>query len=166
MDVLDVRTGRRGIAVLLAVLSLSTAGCSVMVAPSADRAAAPPVSAAMGGEAARPEAARWLRTELYFATGRADGPADEGLDAAAWQAFLDEEVTPRFPDGFTVLDAYGQWRMKNGTRIGRLRTKVIVILHPDTEAARAQVEGVRLAFKRRTGQDSVLRATAPVEVSF
>lgn len=27
-----------------------------------------------------------------------------------WRAFLAAEVTPRFPDGLTVIDAAGQWR--------------------------------------------------------
>ena len=34
----------------------------------------------------------------------------EVVDDAAWAAFLGETVTPRFPDGLTVLDAQGQWR--------------------------------------------------------
>ncbi|HSG89896.1 MAG TPA: DUF3574 domain-containing protein [Pseudomonadales bacterium] len=126
----------------------------------------PTASAVMAGDPGRPAAALWLRTELYFATGRADGPSDRGVTPEAWQTFLDEDVTPRFPDGFTVHDAYGQWRSRDGARIGRLLTKVIVILHPDTQDARARVDAVRQAFKVRTGQDSVLRATAPVEVSF
>lgn len=123
------------------------------------------VHASMRGDAQRPAAAQWLRTELYFAIARAEAGAED-IDAPDWQAFLDEEVTPRFPDGFTVLDAYGQWRMRDGERIGRLLTKVMIILHPDTEAALARVEELRLAFKHRTGQDSVLRATTPVDVSF
>ena len=31
-----------------------------------------------------------------------------------WRAFLETEVTPRFPDGLTVLTAYGQWRSRSG----------------------------------------------------
>ena len=33
---------------------------------------------------------------------------------AAWDAFLADTVTPRFPDGLTVLDARGQWRDSEG----------------------------------------------------
>src|SRR5258705_7403509 len=29
---------------------------------------------------------------------------------AAWARFLAREITPRFPDGLTVLDTAGQWR--------------------------------------------------------
>ena len=128
----------------------------------------PVAGAAMVGDAGRPAVAAWLRTELYFAVGRADAP--RSVDGDAWRAFLDQEVTPRFPDGFTVFDGYGQWRSRSGeegsARIGRLHTKIMVILHPDDADARMRVDAVRLAFKARTGQDSVLRATAPAEVSF
>src|SRR5258705_1383008 len=33
---------------------------------------------------------------------------------AAWSRFLAREITPRFPDGLTVLDAAGQWRGPGG----------------------------------------------------
>jgi uncharacterized protein DUF3574 len=47
-----------------------------------------------------------LVAELIF--GRNIG-ARLGVSEAAWRRFLDEEVTPRFPGGFTVLDSSGQW---------------------------------------------------------
>lgn len=143
----------------LLLAALAVAGCT---APGAGGE----VPAAMNGDPARPAEARWLRTELYLAVGRADDPDGPRIDAASWSAFLDDEVTPRFPDGFSVLDAYGQWRRRGSGRIGRLDSKVIVILHADTVDARARVEDLRRAFKVRFGQDSVLRATMPVEVSF
>lgn len=150
-------TALRTLLPLWIVVALS--GCAAAPAPQA-------VSAAMDGDPSRPAAARWLRTELYVALGRADDPAGPRIDADAWRAFLDAEVTPRFPDGFSVLDAYGQWRGRESGRIGRLDSKVIVILHPDAPEARERVEALRRAFKARFGQDSVLRATGPVEVSF
>ena len=149
---------------LLAMLMGAGVGCAAVVPPAPQPSDS--VSATMTGDPTRPEAAGWLRTELFFATGRADDPSASSLDAAAWRAFLDEDVTPLFPDGFTVLDGYGQWRSRDGERIGRLLTKVMIILHPDDAIARDRVEAVRIAFKRRTGQDSVLRATGAIEVSF
>lgn len=152
------RIGFGGLVVAVALLS----GCAQVPA----EAPPAPVSATMAGDAARPAAGQWLRTELYFATGLVDAADDEGLTEGVWQSFLDREVTRRFPDGLTVVDAYGQWRMAGGDRIGRLRSKVLIILHEDTPAKRALIEEIRAAFKRDTGQQSVLRATSPVEVSF
>ena len=76
----------------------------------ASAAAQPPAqansAATLNGDAKRPAAARWIRTELYFGTGLVDSPR-AALSEEDWRAFLDREVTPRFPDGFTVPGAGG-----------------------------------------------------------
>lgn len=128
-------------------------------------------TAAMQGDAARPaQATGWVRSELYFGVGADDGVADRPQDApigqAQWRAFLDKEVTPRFPDGLTVFDTYGQWMFRGAPAPNRLKTKVLVILHQDTPQHRADIEAIRLAWKQATGHQSVLWARTPVEVSF
>ena len=60
---------------------------------------------------------------LFF--GRSQG-AVEVVSDEAWQDFLAEEITPRFPDGLTVLDAAGQWRDATGSLV-RERTKLLLI---------------------------------------
>lgn len=126
----------------------------------------PPVPApVLAGDAAHPAtAAGWVRTELYFGLGAADGKG--GVDEAGWRAFLDQEVTPRFPSGLTVVDAYGQWQGKGQPAPERLRSKVVVLLHPDTPAQRMAIDAIRAAWKARTGDQSVLRVSQPAEVSF
>ena len=85
------------------VLLAALAGCATP--------ASSPVTAAYHGDPARPaQGEGWLRTELYFATGRWDASESERVaDEARWLAFLDREVTPRFPRGLSVIDVYGQW---------------------------------------------------------
>jgi hypothetical protein len=129
------------------------------------------VSAVLQGDAARPSQAQgWVRSELYFGVGEESGPADrpqaEPISEAQWRAFLDKEVTPRFPDGLTVFDAYGQWLFRGAKEPNRLNTKVLVILHEDTPQRTADIEAIRLAWKRMTGHESVLWARGPVDVSF
>ena len=51
------------------------------------------------------------RLELLFGTLRKDAAAISEDD---WASFLAAEVTPRFPDGLTVLSGYGQWRSEGG----------------------------------------------------
>ena len=53
----------------------------------------------------------------------------EAVDDAAWAAFLEDTVTPRFPDSLTVLDAQGQWRGSEGM-ILKERSKLLIILAP------------------------------------
>lgn len=107
----------------------------------------------------------WVDTRLYFGLGPADQPK-QGVSEAAWRDFLDHEVTPRFPDGLSVVDVYGQWRDNKKATIERLRSKLLVIDYSDTAKNRAKIEAIRVAWKRRTGDHSVLRVTVPAEVSF
>jgi len=118
------------------------------------------------GSAAHPAKTQgWVDTKLYFGLGPADQPK-EGVSEAIWRDFLDKDVTPRFPDGLSVMDVYGQWRDNHKAKIERLRSKMLVIDHPDTVEDRAKIEAIRDAWKRRTGDQSVLRVTVPAEVSF
>ncbi|MBU8975534.1 DUF3574 domain-containing protein [Lysobacter sp. MMG2] len=122
-------------------------------------------TASMQGDAARPaQSAGWIRSELYFAVGNEDGTGT--IHESQWRAFLDGEVTPRFPDGLTVLDGYGQWRFQQDGRLVRQRCKVLVVLHEDGAKRREDIEAIRLAWKRVTGHESVLWARGAVDVSF
>jgi hypothetical protein len=109
---------------------------------------------------------KFIRTELYF--GR-NIPTGETVSEADWQKFVDEVVTPRFPDGLTVLDADGQWRGKDGS-IAREESKVIVLLYPrkQRKEMNAKIEEIRGEYKRRFAQEAVMRIdiTKSVDVSF
>ena len=116
------------------------------------------------------QATGWVRSELYFGVGEETGPADrpqaEPISEARWRAFLDKEVTARFPDGLTVFDAYGQWLFRGAKEPNRLKAKVLVVLHEDTPQRRADIEAIRLAWKQATGHQSVLWSRHAVDVSF
>lgn len=100
--------------------------------------------------------------ELFF--GRNIGGAP-GVSEADFRKFMDEEVTPRFPDGLTVLDGGGQWR-GDENRLIREASKVVLIVLPKGRDAAARVEAVRNAYKSRFRQDSVLLITQAACVSF
>ncbi|MET0289198.1 MAG: DUF3574 domain-containing protein [Pseudoxanthomonas sp.] len=157
---------------LLLASLLALGACTTTPAPRAPAAA----TAAMQGDALRPaDAGGWVRSELYFGVGEervvegrgvADRPQTEGISEEKWRAFLDKEVTPRFPDGLTVFDAYGQWLFRGAAEPNRLKTKVLVVLHEDSPQRRADIEAIRLAWKQATGHQSVLWSRQPVDVSF
>ena len=108
----------------------------------------------------------WLRSELFFGTAKPDGDA---VSEAEWRAFLDAEVTPRFPDGLTVLSGAGQWQEDDGD-IVQERSKIVVLLYPREAAAEsdAEIEAIRTAYESAFQQESVLRADddRPVCTSF
>jgi hypothetical protein len=92
------------------------------------------------------------RSMLFFGMSRPKGGM---VSEDQWQAFLKDEVTPRFPDGLTVLDGRGQWRGPRGV-IDREPSKVVIIEHPETAAARRKVEQLIAAYKKAFEQEAVL----------
>jgi hypothetical protein len=141
---------------LVFIVALVSAGCATQGAR---------VAPTLVGDAAHPAAtAGWVRTELYFGLGPVKGRG--GVDEDDWRAFLDKEVTPRFPSGLTVVDAYGQWQGRDQREPERLRSKLVVLLYADSPAQRESIDAIRAAWKTKTGDQSVLRATQPADVSF
>ena len=103
-------------------------------------------------------------TEYRLFFGRSRGDVEVVSDKA-WRGFLAAEITPRFPDGLTVLDAAGQWRDGSGA-IMRERTKLVIVLaKPGAAEVRHTVE-IAEAYKRSFGQEAVLRTITLACVSF
>jgi hypothetical protein len=124
------------------------------------------VSATLHGDAAHPaKAAGWVDTQLYFGLGPADD-INHGVNEADWRAFLDKEVTPRFPSGLSVMDVYGQWQGKEEKAPERIRSKMLVIDYPKSAENEARIEAIRAAWKKKTGDQSVLKVSQPADVSF
>jgi hypothetical protein len=80
-----------------------------------------------------------------------------------WRRFLDEEVTPRFPAGFSVADIDGQYRNAAGM-ITREPSKQLLIV--DLGLDEAKLSAIRDAYKRRFNQESVLLVESPVCAAF
>jgi hypothetical protein len=74
---------------------------------------------------------------------------------AAWSRFLVREVTPRFPDGLTVLEAAGQWRDPGGRGAVRELSKMVIIVTADPAAARDRIATIVAAYKQQFRQRSV-----------
>jgi len=144
------------------LLALALAGCAHQPVASSPA----PVAPTLSGDAAHPGQTKgWVDTKLYFGLGLADAP-DKGISESQWRDFLDKEVTTRFPSGLSVVDVYGQWQGKNQRAPERLRSKMLIVDYPDTQENRDKIEAIRTAWKQRTGDQSVLRVTEPVDVSF
>jgi len=90
--------------------------------------------------------------ELFF--GR-NIPADGSVGEEDWRRFLDTEITPRFPEGLTVTDAYGQWRGVKGTITSEPSKRLLLILSGAPDEG-ARIAAIREAYKKRFRQDSVL----------
>ncbi|MET0605532.1 MAG: DUF3574 domain-containing protein [Beijerinckiaceae bacterium] len=120
---------------LVALLAFAMAGCAAVPAPSCP----------VGGDAK-------VRAEIYF--GRNIGDTI-GVSEAAFRRFIDEEATPRFPDGFTILDGWGQYRDQARNRIAREPSKVLVIVLADEARDAPRLHEIAEAYKKRFRQQSV-----------
>jgi hypothetical protein len=105
----------------------------------------------------------WYRTELYFGTGRPDGTV---VSDAQFSQFIDEQVTPRFPDGLTLLAGYGQYKNSAGV-INKEKSLVLILFYPPqmTDAGKL-IEQIRETYKTLYQQESVLRADSSSVISF
>ena len=100
--------------------------------------------------------------ELVFGRNIGDAP---GVSDADWKAFVDQEITPRFPDGLTVMDAAGQWRGA-GEGITREASKVLLLVLTGAAGEHDKIEAVRSAYRTRFRQESVLLIERPACVGF
>ena len=85
---------------------------------------------------------------------------------AEFTNFMDREITPRFPDGLTLLTGYGQFLSSTGALI-KERSKVLILLYPaGTAAANQSIQEIREKYKAMFKQESVLRVDGYAVVSF
>lgn len=130
------------------VLAAMVSGCVDAPPPS------PPPPCLSGGQR--------QAAELVF--GRVS-PAGPGVSEKDFAHFLDEEVSPRFSDGLTVIDAQGRWTPPAGSVIHE-PSKMVMIVLPGRPDDLARLQAIRAAYTRRYHQPSVLLMDSPACVSF
>jgi hypothetical protein len=83
-----------------------------------------------------------------------------------WLQFIDNEITPRFPEGLTAYDASGQWRDPATKKIVRELSKVVLIVLPGNAEDLTRLSELTEIYKRRFKQQSVGMILRPACVSF
>ena len=103
-----------------------------------------------------------MRSELlYFGAAMPRGV----VSADDWRGFIDEVVTPRFPDGLTAWPASGQWKAAKGAPVREASWVVSIVHWPDAKSE-AAITDIVDAYKKRFQQDSVLRVSSEACVTF
>jgi hypothetical protein len=133
----------------MTALALATGACSTLnqpAGPAAVACAAP----------LRPA----IEHQIYF--GRATGTGQ--VSEAQWTQFVAEVVTPRFPDGLSVIDVAGQSRAGSSNRTLREQTKLLVVVVPTPAAGQTdtRVEDIAASYRTRFAQRGVFRVDRPV----
>jgi hypothetical protein len=103
-----------------------------------------------------------IKTEIYFGE---DEPGRKHVGPKAWQTFLSDVVTPRFPKGMTVLEAYGQMQHRDG-RIEKQPSRVIVLVHPPGKGMDKRIHEVVQAYRDRFQNAQVMRLRTTVQAEF
>jgi hypothetical protein len=102
------------------------------------------------------------KVELYFGTAR-DG--HRPVSATDWAHFVEAQIGPRFPGGFTVLKGQGRWRTSRGA-IVKETSHVLVVWYRPAPSVEAGIEAIRGAYRRQFSQESVMRVDSSGCVSF
>jgi hypothetical protein len=96
--------------------------------------------------------------ELFF--GR-DIPGRAPLTDAEWDGFAATDITPRFPDGLTMFDGDGQWRVPETGAIMREKAKIVLAAVAPSSDLESRIDAVRQAYRRNFHQQLVGVITAP-----
>lgn len=105
-------------------------------------------------------AAEMVETKLYFGLTTSDGVP---VLKVQWKDFVAEQVSPRFPQGFTVVNAKGQWQDRTG-KLVRENTRLLIIVHEKSEKAAQDIAALKAIYIKRFKQSSVFHTESPVRV--
>lgn len=139
-----------------APLPLLVVVCLIFAAPT-------PIAAQLAGLSCPGTLRPGLVAELLF--GRDIG-RHIGVSAPSWSRFVARELTPRFPDGLTVVDAVGQWRDAASGEIVREPAKKVEIVLPGHGDDQQRLEAAVKAYKKEFRQRSVGIIVRPACVAF
>jgi Protein of unknown function (DUF3574) len=82
-----------------------------------------------------------------------------------WARFLAREITPRFSDGLSVVDAAGQFKTPDGI-VAHEPSKLVIIIAPDDAETEDRVAAIEAAYKKEFRQQKVVVVTRSVCASF
>lgn len=98
---------------------------------------------------------------LYFGTAKPGGVVGQ----EEWAAFVNDTVTPAFPEGFTSWSASGQWRMAGGT-IEHETSHILQLTHEGSGAKETAVQHIMAKYKHDFQQEAVMRIRSQACRSF
>lgn len=138
---------------LFVAAAASLSGC-VSISESKPVQVAPAIGCASGEP--------MVETMLFLGMVRPSGQVSE----AEFRSFVEAEVTPRWREGYTILEGEGLWYSEQRQITEREPSRVLVRLHDGSQAASSGIEAIRSAYIRNFTQDAVLRIDHPACADF
>jgi hypothetical protein len=112
--------------------------------------------------AAKSSQPTWVKSEIYCGLEKQAGGT---VTQAEFADFLNQVVTPAFPAGLTVFDAYGQMQ-KTDKAIVKQTTKVLLLVHQKTKANADAIQKVISSYRSRYGNPQVMYLQSPTNPQF
>lgn len=101
--------------------------------------------------------------EIYFGLSRPDGTTITETD---WDNFVNEEIVPRFPEGFTIVDSKGYWHDYSTNVTISENSKIVIIYGGFSEEDIQKIIDLKNIYKEEFEQDSVMLVVSSSFVSF
>jgi Protein of unknown function (DUF3574) len=145
----------RSLATMVLVIwfaSIGAASAAAPLAPPSESTAAEGTSVSI----ALVPGTWFTRTELFFGSLKPDGSV---VSEEAFLEFLTAEITPRFPNGLTLLTGLGQFLTAQGV-MHQEPSRLLILLYPveDERDSSEKIEQIREQYKQMFHQEAVLRA--------
>ncbi|GBR70724.1 DUF3574 domain-containing protein [Gluconobacter kanchanaburiensis] len=94
-----------------------------------------------------------VQIRLMFGLGKPDGHM---ISEDEWQAFIDSDITPRFPSGFTMIGTEGRWYDAASHKIIREPSRIVWIVAPASDRnLQPYLKAIRQNYQIRFQQDAV-----------
>jgi hypothetical protein len=103
-----------------------------------------------------------VETMLFLGMARPGGQVSE----EEFSRFVETEVTPRWKEGYTILQGQGLWYSEQRQITEREPSRVLVRFHDGSPEASAGVEAIRAAYIRAFTQDAALRTDRMICADF
>jgi hypothetical protein len=103
-----------------------------------------------------------VQTQLYFGLSKTKGV----VTPREWQRFVEREIAPRFPQGFSVADVRGAWLSEDTRRTITENSKLLIRVHDGTPADNDAIGAIIDSYKRAFAQESVMRIDQNICVAF
>ena len=139
--------------IVVLALAASLSGC-VSISDVKSGAVAPAMRCAEGEP--------MVETMLFLGMARPGGQVSE----AELARFIEAEVTPRWKEGYTILEGQGVWYSEQRQITEREPSRVLVRFHDGSAAASSAIEAIRHAYINAFTQDAVLRTDRPTCADF
>jgi len=102
------------------------------------------------------------QTELYFGM---KGPKGAVIPDSSFRRFIEAEVSPRFPMGYTLRQAEGQWQMKDGSVVSE-PSRLLTLVHPRRGEYSLQIDSIADSYCDQFEQEAVMRISRKVQAAF